>query len=244
MAELPIIRIAPNRDVEFQDIGNGQKLAIVDNFLLNPHSLISNVAAYAGEFVSQPLGHPSRGRAIGESQLGDLRRFIRSRLSKAFPFMRAGMILKAFLSNVSLKPEELSAYHRMCHIDPRMMPDHHTYAGVIYLFTNPDLGGTGFYDWKAKEIAIRTYELAAKDHKAALKYLEENSETFRNPPEYMTSSNEIAELLTSVPAKFNRLVFYNGANPHSAHITHPELLSIDPSIGRLTLNFMVAVKPT
>jgi hypothetical protein len=36
---------------------------------------------------------------------------------------------------------------------------------------------------------------------------------------------------------FNRLVFYEGASPHTGHISHPELLSDDLSKGRLTLNF-------
>ena len=53
----------------------------------------------------------------------------------------------------------------------------------------------------------------------------------------MTRSNDIAELLTVVPARFNRLVFYDGEAPHSGHITHPDLLSDDLSKGRLTFNF-------
>jgi len=243
MADLPTIRTTPNPDIKLQDVGDGQQFAIVDNFLDDPHSLVSNTAGYAGEFVTQRRGHPSRGRDMSERELQDLRRFIRSRLSRLFPFLRAGVLLKAFLSNVSLKPDELSAFHRMCHIDPRMSPQHHTYAGVVYLFTNPELGGTGFYRWKAKDVAVRTYELALQDHDAALRYLEEHSPTFRKPPEYMTNSNDIAELLTAVPAKFNRLVFYNGEIPHSGHITRPELLSSDPAEGRLTLNFFAGVKP-
>jgi hypothetical protein len=53
----------------------------------------------------------------------------------------------------------------------------------------------------------------------------------------MTESTDLAELLTVVPARFNRLVFYDGSLPHSGHITHPELLSDNVSKGRLTLNF-------
>ena len=53
----------------------------------------------------------------------------------------------------------------------------------------------------------------------------------------MTGSNDIAELLTVVPARFNRLVFYDGEAPHSGHIANPDLLSDDLSKGRLTFNF-------
>lgn len=243
MAEPPIIRVSRLSEIEMREVGNGQCYAIVDDFLDNPHDLISNVAAYAGKFVSEPMGHPSRGRGLSGRELQGVQRFIRSRLSRTFPFYRAGVLLNAFLSNVSLKPEELSVFHRMCHIDPRIDPDLHAYSGVVYLFVNPELGGTAFYRWKAKDIAVRTYSLASRDQDAALKYLEEHTETFRKPPQYMTGSNEIAELLAVVPARFNRLVFYNGEVPHGPHITRPELLSSDPATGRLTLNLFAGVRP-
>jgi hypothetical protein len=62
----------------------------------------------------------------------------------------------------------------------------------------------------------------------------------------MTESNDVAELLCTVPARFNRFVFYSGDLPHSAAITAPDLLSDDPRKGRLTLNlfFSVLHKPT
>ena len=66
---------------------------------------------------------------------------------------------------------------------------------------------------------------------------------FRDPPCYMTESNEAAELLDRVPAKYNRLVFYSGDLPHSAYIENPELLSSDPARGRLTLNCFVSALP-
>ena len=243
MPEPPIIRVSQTSEIEMRGFGDGQYYAIVDNFLDKPHELISNVAAYAGNFVSEPLGHPSKGRDLTERELREIQRFLRYRESRKFPSFRSDMFLRSFLSNVSLKPEELSAFHRMCHIDPRIRPDRPTYAGVVYLFTNPELGGTAFYRWKNKEIPIRAYALASRDQGAALTYLKQRTEIFRKPPKYMTTSNEIAELLTVVPAKFNRLVFYNGDIPHSAQITQPDLLSSDPAVGRLTLNLFVSVRP-
>jgi hypothetical protein len=59
----------------------------------------------------------------------------------------------------------------------------------------------------------------------------------------MTGSNEIAELLYTVPPRFNRFVFYSGDMPHSAAIAAPELLSDDPRQGRLTLNLFFSVLP-
>ena len=241
--EQPRVRVASNPEINLHELEAGQKYAIADNFLADPHEVIASFSGQINKIVSQPLGHPGRGPDMRLNEIQEIQSFIRSRLSRLFPFHRASIRLKAFLSNVALKPEELSVYHRMCHIDPRIGPKYQTYAGVIYLFDNPDLGGTGFYRWKNKEIAVNAFRMTSHDHAAALSYLEEHSEVFRKPPEYMTSSNDIAEFITSVPAKFNRMVFYNGELPHSGHITHPELLKPDPLKGRLTLNFFAAVLP-
>jgi hypothetical protein len=241
--EQPKVKVASNPEINIHELEAGQNYAIVDDFLADPHGIINSLSSQIAKIESKPLGHPGRGPDLHRDQIQEIHGFIRSKLSRFFPFHRANIRLKAFLSNVALKPEELSVYHRMCHIDPRVGPQYQTYAGVIYLFENPDLGGTGLYRWKNKEIAVKAFQMASKDHEAALRYLEEHSEVFRRPPEYMTSSNEIAELITSVPAKFNRMVFYNGELPHSGHITHPELLNPDPMKGRLTLNFFAAVLP-
>ena len=173
--------------------------------------------------------------------LADLQRFMRSKLSRHFPFHRTGIELQACLSNVTLAPEKLSRLQRLCHIDRRAGPTRRTYAGVIYLFRNPDLGGTAFYRWKRPEVITEAERLFQEDPDAAMAYLDQASEIFREPPQYMTTTNDLAELLTVVPAKFNRLVFYDGEAPHSGHITHPELLSDDLSKGRLTFNFFANV---
>ncbi len=66
---------------------------------------------------------------------------------------------------------------------------------------------------------------------------------FREPARYITDSNEIAELLHAIPARFNRLIVYPGDIPHSAYIEKPELLTSEISEGRLTLNCVANVLP-
>ena len=75
-------------------------------------------------------------------------------------------------------------------------------------------------------------------------FLKQHFATLREPPRYMTESNDVAELLYTVPARFNRFVFYSGDIPHTGAITAPELLSADPKKGRLTLNLFFSVLPT
>jgi hypothetical protein len=67
---------------------------------------------------------------------------------------------------------------------------------------------------------------------------------FSNPPQYITESNDAAELLTMVPARFNRMICYSGEVPHSAYIREAQRLSDDCERGRLTLNAFASVIPT
>jgi len=89
----------------------------------------------------------------------------------------------------------------------------------------------------------QAYAIENEDPDKATAFLQKRFPTYREPGRYMTESNEIAELLCTIPARFNRLVFYSGIVPHSAAITAPELLSNDIRAGRLTLNLFADVLP-
>ena len=242
MADPSPFRINPNAEVRLHEIVNGRNVAIVDDVLENPESLVDFAVRHASQFAWLPVP-PGPRLEFGDDELQELQRFVRSKLIRHFPIHRTGLMLKACLSNVTLAPEKLSYLQRLCHIDRRASPTRRIYAGLIYLFRNPDLGGTSFYRWKRPDVIAEAERLFQDDPTAAWTYLDEASEIFREPPRYMTGSNDIAELLTVVPARFNRLVFYDGETPHSGHITNPDLLSDDLSKGRLTLNFFANVHP-
>ena len=141
------------------------------------------------------------------------------------------------------QPDKLSHRQRMCHTDPTSAPGRRCYAALVYLFTNEGLGGTGFYRWREPELVRKAKAIEREDPGRSLAFLQEHFPTFRKTARYMTGSNEIAELLCTIPARYNRLVFYSGTVPHSAAITAPELLSTDIQKGRLTLNIFADVLP-
>lgn len=231
-----MLHINPNAEVKLQEISEGQVCAVVDDVLENPESVVEFAVRQAHRFEWWSV--PPGPRLIApDSALQDLKRLVRSRLSRHFPIHRTGLSLRACLANVTVPPERLSHLQRLCHVDESETPDTRYFAGLIYLFRNPDLGGTAFYRWRKPEVIARAEQLHEVDPAACERYLEASLELFRKPPQYMTESNDLAELLSVVPARFNRLVFYDGASPHTGHITHPELLSDDLSRGRLTLNF-------
>ncbi len=133
----------------------------------------------------------------------------------------------------------------MCHTDPTPDPSRTPYAALLYLFENEELGGTSFFNYSEKYELLKEVEaMESEEPDKAQDLLLENFPTFRKNACYMTESNEIAELLCTIPARFNRMIFYSGQIPHSASITAPELLSKDILKGRLTLNVFADVLPS
>ena len=236
MTPLSTIRLNPQAEIRLHQLTDGRQYAVVDNVLEDPESLVDFAVKHSEwfEWWSVP---PGPRLIIDHNALQDLARFVRSKLTRHFPIHRTGIELKACLSNITVPPEKLSHLQRLCHIDQPDTPSTRYFAGLIYLFRNPDLGGTAFYRWRKPEVFAHAAKLYEVDRGAAIRYLDSSLEIFRKPAQYMTESNDLAELLEVVPARFNRLVFYDGATPHNGHIAHPELLTDDLTRGRLTLNF-------
>ena len=141
------------------------------------------------------------------------------------------------------QPAELAPLQRLPHSDPRANLERRNYAALVYLFDDAELGGTGFYRWTNRELIEQATAMEMDEAGSSATFLEEHLEMYRQPPQYMTGTNEVAELLLEVPARHNRLLFYSGDVPHSAHIPHPGRLSADFAKGRLTLNCFASVRP-
>ena len=225
-------------------IGDGHKAIIVDDFLKNPDAVVDYAATFADRFEYPPASYPGCVLQVGMSSTDQLRRFIRREMTRHFPIRRGGQQLISLLSMTTLQPDELSNLQRLCHTDPRTHPARGNYASLVYLFEDESLGGTGFYRWKQRELLEQATALEQEDPDRALAFLREHFPCFNEPPSYITESNDAAELLEVIPAKFNRFVFYSGDVPHSAYIEHPENLSTDFRKGRLTLNGFVSVVPS
>jgi len=243
MAALPEIRINTQAEIRRETISEDQYCVVVDDFLQDPHELVEFAAEHTGEFSRPESGYPGQQLLVQNDLLADIYRFIRSDMTKRFPIFRGGMKLWTFLSMVTLRPGELSNLQRICHTDPIPRPGRTIYAALVYLFENEDLGGTSFFRWKNRELVSQAEAIEREDSDKAKAFLEENFPSFRKPARYMTGSNEIAALLCTIPARFNRLIFYSGDVPHSGAITAPELLSSDTRDGRLTLNIFADVLP-
>jgi len=237
------LRINPALEIQAAPVADGHLCAVIDDFLLNPGEAVEFACSNAARFEAQERAYPGLVLPVGAEPLGEVHRFIQREMSRLFAFCRGGMEIHTQFSLTTLQPAEFTWIQRLCHSDPRLAPDRANFAALLYLFDNPDLGGTGFYRWRNPEFWQEMTAMQREDPAAGLAVLEERFRMFRDPPCYMTDSNEAAELLDQVPARFNRLVFYSGELPHSAFIRRPELLSGDPRDGRLTLNCFVSAIP-
>ena len=238
------IRINPQLNIRREAISEDQYCVIVDDFLQDPHGLVDFAAEHASEFSVPDSSYPGQQFVVNKDAMKDIYRFIRFHMTKHFPFLKGSMNLYTNLSMATTHPSKLSNMQRICHTDVPS-PGRMIYAGLVYLFENESLGGTGFYRWNesAGELRRKAAAIELENPDRAMEFLQEQFPSFHKTACYMTESNEIAELLCSIPARFNRLIFYSGRVPHSGAITAPHLLSTDFREGRLTLNVFADVLP-
>lgn len=243
MAAIPVVQVNPAAGVRREQISENEFCVVVDDFLKDPDMLVELACRYRADFSNPNVGYPGVQLRINDDAMKEIYRFVRSKMSKSFAFMRGRIGIRSLLSMVTLPPDRLAFMQRICHIDHNPDPSRGKYAALVYLFHDERLGGTGFYRWKDEQLVWKALEVLRSDPAAGEEFLKQHFPTFREPPRYMTESNEIAELLFTVPPRFNRFVFYSGDMPHSAAITAPEVLSDDFEKGRLTLNLFFSVLP-
>ena len=238
-----MLKINPNLEIQVSKVSDDHLCVVVDDFLLNPGEAVEFASTHKDEFVMLERAYPGVVLPVENRMLDEINRFIQKEMSRLFPFCRGGIDFHTQYSLATVQPEDFTWVQRLCHSDPRLEPGRVNFAGLLYLFDNPDMGGTTFYRWKDQEFWQDMTVAQREDPNAGLDVLEEKFQMFRDPPCHMTESNEAAELLDMVPARFNRLVFYSGDLPHNAYISNPQMLSSDPATGRLTLNCFVSALP-
>lgn len=215
----------------------------MDDFLLNPEDIVEYAIERKGAFEMPHRSYPGDVLDLDQLTFSELSRFIRSTLSKIFSFARGDILDTCQLCITTLQPKEFNWIQRLPHTDYRRDPGKDNYAILAYLFDNPALGGTGFYRFRDDNFWASVLPRQVDDPNGGLSIVQTRYSMFLDPPRYPAGSDQAVELITRIPAKFNRMVCYNGDVPHSAYITDANLLSGDCRNGRLTLNSFASVWP-
>lgn len=222
----------PNPRIETVAIGGRPLCYVIDDALREPERWVHYANAHVGDF--QERGHnayPGPELRLPEEISAQVDAFFTRHLRQRFEVRRT-LSMYSRLSLATRAPAQLQPVQSICHVDRmRMEPGQTAVAAVLYLFREPQLGGTGFYR------AARPFpEMAQLLKDSADISQSEFAARYGIQPGYMVESNAWFEKIHAVPAAWNRLIFYSGMIFHSADITQPHRLSADPRQGRLTLN--------
>lgn len=136
-------------------------------------------------------------------------------------------------SMVTAPAVELMPSQWLCHRDRfELGAGHCMVASVLYLFHDEALGGTNFFrpclaPESLGQLIVDSGHLTAADFQ----------QRYAVTPGYQTESSPYFEKIATVPAQWNRMIFYDGGEVfHGGDIRQPERLTDDPRTGRLTLN--------
>lgn len=205
---------------------------VVDDALLEPQRLRDYALERRADFT-WPSRNAYPGRELRmpdgfSAQLDDAFRLH----ARAALGARRTLAMYSRLSMVTLRPDQLQPGQSVCHQDRLLVaPEQLIAASVLYLFDDPRLGGTSFFaPTRSPDQVGQLMNDAGRMDPASFQARHGVAQG------YLTGTNDYFALLATVPARWNRLIFYDASIFHSGHIDHPDLLRDDPAAGRLTLN--------
>jgi hypothetical protein len=228
----------PNPSMSKAPLSDGRFCVVVDNILRDPMQLIAHAVARRADFSPEDAHYyPGPELLLDQGAHLAFEAFFSQHIRGRLGGRRTRSTL-CRMSMVTLKPENLVPFQRIPHVDGGPFPPGEgNFAMVLYLFKDERMGGTSFFRPRV-DAATLSNMMAGAQHMDSRAF----SAVIDSAPAYPATSNAYFEKVGTVPAAFNRAVFYDGSIYHSGDIRHPELLSADPEQGRLTVNAFFGVR--
>ena len=223
---------APNPKIDAVAIAGQHVCFVVDNALLEPQRMVDYALAHRAAFAMAPFNaYPGLEFHLPAPMSALQDDFFRLHIRRGLGARRT-LQMYSRLSMVTLAPHQLTPIQWLCHRDRMgVPPDQCVAASVLYLFNDDNLGGTSFFMPKGTvEETENLMRIAATAEPAGF------ATATGVTPGYLVDSNAHFERVCTVPARWNRMIFYDGSLFHSPDIRAPHKLSPDPAHGRLTLN--------
>ena len=211
----------------------GREVLVIDDVLADPQALVDRAVARRTAFLESPHNaYPGPELRFDDAEATPLAAFfdeqLRGRLGARRTLRRYARLSMATRAAEALEPRQWIAHRDR--LDDA--PDRLVAACVLYLFRDERLGGTAFFAPKcdARDTAIAVHESGVLDGATF-------ANRYRVTPGYPHADNDIFAKVLDIPARWNRLVVYDGGTLfHGSAINRPDLLRDDPRTGRLTLN--------
>ncbi len=230
MADSALCRLNPEHRLTVHSLTDEENCIVIDNVLLEPDRLVDLARRRKAEFVvGQADGYPGLQLSVDVSLLSPFQDAFRRHWRRPLSMGRPVPEMHARLSMVTFAPDRLGGMQSACHVDGPLVRPNAVVAAVLYLFHDETLGGTAFYRQNYDFRRDGPWEDYEKEMKGF----------FSTRRQYMGEGNRYFSPLLEVPARYNRLIMYPGHVFHSGLIRHPELLSANPDVGRLTLNIFM-----
>jgi Family of unknown function (DUF6445) len=221
----------PQPRVQVLEPAAGLRVVVLDDVLLQPEAVVQWAAVHRFE---APEGNLYPGAVMGlpdefDSRLRDLF-WQHARAPLALRRCQAAYVRLALTRT---PVQQLQPLQWLCHRDriDEDAPDAMFAASVLYLFRNPQLGGTRFFVPRLPE-----QELAELFRDAKALPPTDFSARHGIAPGYPAEDSAYFDCVATVPAAWNRMIIYDGGGYHSAAIDQPDLLGDGAATGRLTLN--------
>lgn len=222
----------PTPHLQVLPIGARHACYVIDDALLEPERWVDYALGHRHAFEDSPHNaYPGPELRMPEPISAQLDAFFATHV-RALLGVRRTLRMYSRLALATRAPHDLQPRQSLCHVDRlEVEPGQRLAASVLYLFRDASLGGTSFYMPK-KPMA----EIARLVQDSGSMAAEAFAAQYGVRPGYMTTSNAYFEKVMTVPARWNRLIFYDGGVFHCGEILAPDKLSADPRSGRLTLN--------
>lgn len=204
---------------------------VIDDALREPERWVEYAAKLAHEFRVEGFNaYPGPELRMPEGVSQRLDEFFMLHVRKLLGARRT-LRMYSRLAMATAAPAALEPRQWICHRDRMgVPPEQCVAASVLYLFKDAALGGTSFFKplRPANEIDLLIHESGTLSRDD---FIRKYALSAGYP-----QTNAYFEKICTVPARWNRIIFYDGSLFHCSDITLPERLSDDPAHGRLTLN--------
>lgn len=229
------LALSPAAKVTVEHFGNElHPLVIVDDALPNPGAVLGVAARHR----YRPIGpfYPGVRAPVSEAVAMALVAPLLDTLRETFALAARPRYFEAFLSLVTIAPQDLAPIQRLPHFDG---VEDDRIAVLLYLDRH-ERGGTAFYRQR-----VTGFEAVdAGGYEAYRSALDAGVATHGLPAAaYISGDTALFAQILAVPGRFNRLIAYRGNTLHCAALAPDFAPVFDPVEGRLTFNLFLRAPP-